>query len=315
MAKMITKLLGGIGAVAGLGAVSSETLLHYICDSKADLSKFFPAEAHTAEEELVDDVRAEDYEWILDQDIEDFYITSKDNLKLHATYIPTNASSNCFVLCVHGFHSTGMNEFDSIARFYHENGMHVLLIDQRAQGLSQGKYITHGYHESDDCMRWIEFLKKEFGRKIQIILHGVAMGASTVMMMCKNYLPDNVLMAVCDSGYARFKDQLIFTIDGCHLPGAGCYKLFRGSANIRAGFDPDAVNPIDAIKKCHIPILFIHGEQDRHVPFENVYDLYDACVSSDKRLVTVPDAGHAEAFYVSDEVRDTILEMAEDLTK
>ena len=45
-----------------------------------------------------------------------------------------------------------------------------------------------------------------------------------------------------------------------------------------------------------MPTLFIHGDQDRIVPFSDAEELYEAC-SAEKELVIVEGAGHAQACY------------------
>ena len=55
---------------------------------------------------------------------------------------------------------------------------------------------------------------------------------------------------------------------------------------------------MDALKKTHIPVLFIHGSDDRFVPVEMTYENYKACASP-KRLLIVPGANHAMSYYVN----------------
>lgn len=62
------------------------------------------------------------------------------------------------------------------------------------------------------------------------------------------------------------------------------------------------------MKKCKIPVLFIHGEADKFVPCEMGRRAYDACVSK-KSIVTVPGAGHGKSYVVD---RDTCLNAMRD---
>lgn len=55
---------------------------------------------------------------------------------------------------------------------------------------------------------------------------------------------------------------------------------------------PERLSAVERVKKLHIPCCFIHGKQDEAVPVANVYDLYNACPSKDKRKVVISQTGH-----------------------
>ena len=312
MGKKINILLSSGLAVGAIGVAFSELLLYLLSNKNAD-----PTFAFTAKEEdlteldrAIEAVREEDLEWLLSKELKHYHITSDDGLKLHASYLPAQKPSNRYILCIHGYHCSGNSEFDSISRVYHEHGYNCFMIDQRGHGESEGKYITFGLKECEDCMKWLKFMRTEFGEDIEIILHGVSMGAATVMLMSGKMLPNNVVFAVADCGYSTLKSQLIHNLSNNRLPASISYQLYRIAAKLQAGFDPDKCNPIEGVEKSTIPILFVHGDEDDFVPFEMVYANYEACPSPVKKLVTVPKAKHAQAFQVDDRVKNAILDMA-----
>ena len=55
------------------------------------------------------------------------------------------------------------------------------------------------------------------------------------------------------------------------------------------------------LKKSKTPVLFIHGEQDDYVPFEMLQKNFDAC-ASEKDMLVVPDATHADSYKVHPEL-------------
>ena len=59
----------------------------------------------------------------------------------------------------------------------------------------------------------------------------------------------------------------------------------------------DSYSTLTAMKQAKLPVLFIHGTEDHFVPIEMTYRNYQACTAP-KRLVVVPGAGHAMAYYV-----------------
>ena len=54
------------------------------------------------------------------------------------------------------------------------------------------------------------------------------------------------------------------------------------------------------MRECKVPVLFIHGTDDRFVPIEMTYENYKACVSP-KRLLVVPGAEHAMSYLIDKE--------------
>ena len=310
MGKKIKFILSSGLAVGAAGAALSELLLYILSNKNADPSFAFEEEKKTELDRAIEEVRKEDHDWLLSNELTHYHITSDDGLKLHASFLPAKEPSNRYVLCIHGYHCSGNLEFDSISRFYHEHGFNCFMIDHRGHGESEGKYITFGIKESEDCMKWLKFMRKEFGEDIEIILHGVSMGAATVMLMSGKMLPNNVVFAVADCGYSTLKGQLMHNLENNRLPATISYRLFRLAAKLQAGFDPDDCNPIEGVEKSTIPILFAHGDDDDFVPFEMVYANYEACPSPVKKLITVPKAKHAQAFQVDDRLKNAILDMA-----
>ena len=54
------------------------------------------------------------------------------------------------------------------------------------------------------------------------------------------------------------------------------------------------------LKKVDSPLVVIHGEEDRVVPFSNGMKLFELSPSTDKKLISVPKAGHNDIFLKGD---------------
>ena len=55
------------------------------------------------------------------------------------------------------------------------------------------------------------------------------------------------------------------------------------------------------MKRCSIPVIFFHGEDDDFVPCDMSVRMYEACASAHKKLVKVPGAGHGVAYIIDKE--------------
>ena len=67
---------------------------------------------------------------------EERWITSFDGLRLHGRLLRGEGKRS--VLLVHGYHSSGENDFCGIFDYYASRGYNILLIDQRGHALSGG---------------------------------------------------------------------------------------------------------------------------------------------------------------------------------
>ena len=79
------------------------------------------------------------------------------------------------------------------------------------------------------------------------------------------------------------------------------YPFAKLGARIFGNFDIDEKSPIESMKKCRLPIIFFHGDTDDYVPHYMSVENYNACVSENKKLVTIKGAGHGLCFVVDSE--------------
>ena len=308
MKNPIGKIAIAAGTVAGVSLAAGEVIAYLLSHRKADLDFIFhdsTKELNEFETKLKEDRRA-DREWVQSLEPLEYSIVSDDGHKLYGYLLKAEKPTDKYVFCIHGYRATGIIEYDSIIRFYHELGLNVFYIDQRACGKSEGTYITYGGKEMRDCLVWLDFMLCSFGRDIKIALHGVSLGSATTMLLLGSDLPENVKFATCDCGYASVKGQLMHNFKQYKMPAKLSYLLYRIVCIMQLGYDPEKTSPVNAVERCNIPVIFAHGEADDFVPYGMVYAVYDACASKNKTLISVPGAEHARAFFVNDDLKNAI---------
>ena len=119
-------------------------------------------------------------------------------------------------------------------------------------------------------------------------------------MASSKELPENVIGSLADCGYSSQKEIIKLVIEKMHLPKNLSYPFVKLAARIFGHFDLEEITPIESLKTCKIPIIFIHGEDDDFVPCYMSKDCFDVCPSR-KKLVTVKDAGHGLAYLKDNE--------------
>lgn len=142
---------------------------------------------------------------------------------------------------------------------------------------SQGDYIGFGWPDRKDYVQWIEKVLTENGQQEQITLYGVSMGAATVMMTSGEKLPDNVKAIVEDCGYSTVNQELQYQLKELfNLPSFPLVNVTSGITKLRAGYFFGEASAVKQLQKNHLPMLFIHGENDTFVPFSMLDEVYNA---------------------------------------
>ena len=233
--------------------------------------------------------------------VEDFYITSRDGLKLHGYFYPVpNADPEKpmkIVIGVHGYKSYSRPQFGPYINFYHSQGYSLLAVDDRAHAPSEGKYIGFGVLDRLDCVDWAKNMVEKFGPDTEILLHGVSMGAATVLAASgEPDLPSQVKGIISDCGFMEAQAVLESQMGGMKFLLPKLEKM----AEKKIGINFHDYAPIDQVKKAKVPILFVQGGKDDMVPPYMVHELYDAC-ASEKQLLFVDEAGHGESIAFAPE--------------
>lgn len=235
--------------------------------------------------------------WFDKQPIESFTMYNERGQKLRAHLLRAEEPSDVYVFANHGYRNHGRGEFNVMAKFYHEKGYNLFMVDHQSAGESDGTYWGFSYYESRDGMLWLDFMKKTFGEDIQIILHGISIGGATVMLMSGNEnLPENVKFTVADCGFTSAWDEFAHNCRNVHIPVFPLLNATNFFNKRIAGFDLKDTNTKQAVAKAKIPMLFIHGGKDDFVPTCMGSQLYAYCGSEHKEFYIAPTAAHAESY-------------------
>jgi pimeloyl-ACP methyl ester carboxylesterase len=220
----------------------------------------------------------------------DYSIKSFDGLTLWGTFYEHQPGAP-IELMFHGYKGSGERDLCGGVQRCFAMGHSAFIVDQRGSTRSEGKICSFGINERRDCHSWIQFLIKEFGKDVKIILTGVSMGAATVMMAASEPLPPNVKCILADCGYSSPGQIIRLVIDRQGLPSKQVYPFMKLGARIFGHFDLEETSPREAMAKCTVPVIFFHGGDDDFVPSDMSQQNYDAC-QAPKVLSVIPGAGH-----------------------
>ena len=231
---------------------------------------------------------------------EQIYIQASDGEILAGKYYHFKDKGPVQIL-FHGYRGNGIREFACGNQMAKTIGYNTIVVDERAHGESGGHTISFGIKERWDCVDWANYARNRFGENTKLILSGVSMGAATVLMASELNLPDTVAAITADCPYSAPGAIIRKVAADVKVPPRLVYPFVALGALIFGHFRLWASSPVRAVRNASIPILLIHGEDDRFVPCDMSREIRAAC-SGPAMLATFPEAGHGLS-YLTDTVR------------
>lgn len=235
--------------------------------------------------------------WLHQQTLEEAEVKSRDGLMLTGHFL-NHPEAERIILMFHGWRGKWDQDGAALTKGLYEQKCSILMVDQRAHETSGGKYIGFGVLERYDCLKWLEYLTENTD-KLPIYLSGVSMGASTVLMASGMEMPERVKGVIADCGFTTpYEMVCIFAKRYMKIKGNAMVDAVNYLCRKKAGYDLKEYSTLEAMKKCRVPVFFVHGTGDDFVPCEMTMQNYAACVS-DKKLFMVEGAAHTRS-YLSD---------------
>lgn len=233
--------------------------------------------------------------------LKDTFIYASDNVKLHAYYVASARPTAKTAVIVHGYTDNAIRMM-MIGHLYNkELGFNILLPDLRYTGLSEGHAIQMGWLDRNDVMLWMETAHRMYGDSTRMVVHGISMGAATTMMVAGEKQPDYVKCFIEDCGYTSVWEQFAKELkEQFHLPRFPLMYTADWLCRLEYGWGFKEASAQKQVAKCHLPMLFIHGDKDDYVPTWMVYKLYEA-KPQPKELWITSEAGHAHSYLLHTE--------------
>ena len=179
------------------------------------------------------------------------------------------------VLYLHGNSSSrleGLNNLEVLLKY----NINLFVIDFPGCGLSEGEYISLGYHEKNDVKIIVDFIENLPGIS-KIGIWGRSMGAATTLLYAYK---DPRIFAICiDSPFENFKrlaEELV--IKQIKLPKFiidGALKIVQGTVKKKNGLDIYKLKPLENVSNTFQPALFIHAINDELINVEHSINLFN----------------------------------------
>lgn len=216
---------------------------------------------------------------------EDIQLTTNDNVKIAAWYIPNENKGNSVIL-LNGIRGN-RNGMVKHVKYYQNRGFAVLALDLRGTGMSSPEPISFGWKEAKDVEAALAFLQVE--KYDKIIGHGLSLGAAAITYTLEENHPFDAF--VFESLYDNIGQALSNRI----WPSWAGFGMVW-CAEWMLGIDDKDLAPIKQGQYIHEPILYLAGEKETRVRPAETQQIFDACFSEQKHLYFFKEAKHVN-FY------------------
>ena len=228
--------------------------------------------------------------------LRDTLIHSERGERLHALYVRAARPTARTAVIVHGYTDNAVRMLPIGYLYSRQLGYNILLPDLHAHGLSEGDAVQMGWLDRLDVLQWMDTANELFGDSTRMVVHGVSMGAATTMMVSGEELPPYVKCFVEDCGYTSVWDEFKGELKNQFgLPAFPLLDVASWLCGLKYDWTFREASALEQVKRCALPMLFIHGDADTFVPTWMVHPLYEA-KPGPKELWLVPGAAHAVSY-------------------
>ncbi|MFQ6113240.1 MAG: alpha/beta hydrolase [bacterium] len=219
---------------------------------------------------------------------EDFTV-ERDGIRLKAWFIPApqellrKTRKAPTIVLTHGW-GRSAQQMLPYAQFLHKAGFHLILYDVRGHGDSDPvEFVTISRIVADlDSMIDYAVNRPEVDSRA-VGLFGHSMGAAASILQAGR---DSRVRAVASSsGFADFADLTTQMLRWRRLPAFPFRFLIQKFWEKRAGVALSSVNPIEQIKNVSVPVLLLHGDQDRVVTPDQLEKLFQNANSAETYVI------------------------------
>lgn len=201
------------------------------------------------------------------------------------------------VLLLHGVRSD-RRQMLGRARFLHQQGYSVMLIDLPAHGESSGARITFGAQEGKAVRSALNFLREQLIPHEKIAVIGVSLGAASLVLAA----PDQPLSAiVLESMYSTITEAVANRLElAVGRVARPLTPLLTWQLPLRLGIWPSELEPVKVLASLRIPVLIAAGDRDLHTTLAETKRLY-AIAAQPKELWIAEGAAHVDLYAFAPE--------------
>jgi len=219
-------------------------------------------------------------------------------VRLHGWRCAAQISRRGTLVYLHGI-GDNRTSAAGMAAVFPAKGFDLIAYDSRAHGDSEGTACTYGYYERLDLQRIVAGSGSQ-----PVVLVGVSLGGAVALQTAaiEPRISGVIAVDVFSSLRSIALERAPFIVNSWMADRA----FARAERDAR--FEVEGVDIVAAARRITIPVLLIHGEEDRETSPANSLRVL-AALAGPKRLRLVSGAGHSASLAAPDvwhEIEDWI---------
>jgi fermentation-respiration switch protein FrsA (DUF1100 family) len=217
---------------------------------------------------------------------DDVYFDS-DGLRLHGWWLHASSAPKGIVVFAHGNAENISTHIGSVY-WLPAQGYDVFLFDYRGYGLSQGVPTLDGIHHDFNAALKYVYDRTDID-KTNVFVFGQSLGAAVVLVdIATSPYKSRLRAVIAEGAFTGYR-----SIAREKLASSWLTWLFQWPLSFTID---DDYRPIDAVAQISpTPLLLIHSEVDKVIPFHNARELY-AAAHEPKTLWVIKDMPHIHTF-------------------
>lgn len=218
--------------------------------------------------------------------VEVVWFTAADSTRLHGWFIPAVGPARGTVLFYHGNARNLTSHYKGVS-WLPEAGYNLFIFDYRGFGQSAGKPSRDGLAlDSSAALKYIQ--TRPDVEKKSLVIFGQSLGGACALAALGETDPHAVRAVAIDSSFYSYREV------ACEQLQSHWYSWPFSWPLAYWGVTDDHSPSLTLARLAPTPLLVLHGDADRIVPFASGQRLFDQAAQP-KTFVRVPGGGHCDA--------------------
>lgn len=231
-------------------------------------------------------------------------IQSKYHYSIHGYYLPNKCTSNKIIIINHGYECTLYRSIKYV-NIFHKLGFSCIVYDLRNHGKSGGTFSSFGFYEKEDLKTIVDFVQLNYPKYTYYGTLGSSMGAAITLQHAS--IDPRIQFVISESAFCDLNTQIKRQLNNKFKKLSKLFLFTSSFTNkILYGYYYEEVSPMKSISTLHVPILFIHGDQDQFIPFDDSLIMHTQSRHF-TFLEIINGAGHGKCFNINKEQYERII--------
>ncbi len=205
---------------------------------------------------------------------EEIYLEAEDGVRIHAFFLPAPGATRA-LLFLHGNAGNASHRIPNAVQLM-RLGIHVLLLDYRGYGASEGRPSEQGAY-ADARAGLAHLLEKRGIDESRVVVFGRSLGGAVAVDLAQDR-------------------QLAGVILESTFPSVSAV-VRRIMGSLVAGIARGKFDSLRKITRVRVPLLFFHGDRDEIIAFELGRELFESAPEP-KSFETIKGAGHNDTVQI-----------------